>query len=194
MLLSRLKIETREAHERIERDLDLMSERLTLRRYGAVLTRFHAFLCAWEPRIAAVLEDEAFLGPRRKLPLIEADLAALGLPATRQDVIPLSFIRDRASAMGSLYVLEGSTLGGQHIVRHVQRVLGLSGPGTLFFGSYGREVGRRWHAFRSVLEACSDGAVDDVIVASANATFRCLGQVLIGVAAAPARLEAAGHV
>lgn len=190
MLLSRLKSETRDAHERIEQDLDLLSDRLTIRRYGAVLAGFHAFLRAWEPRIAAALGDDAFFEPRRKLALVDADLRAVGVATLPDRAIPLSFIRDRASAMGSLYVLEGSTLGGQLIARHAERRLGLDHAGTSFFRSYGRDVGRRWQAFRATLERCSTPEADDVIVASADATFRCLNLVLAGASQAATEPEA----
>lgn len=193
MLLSRLKWETREAHERIERDLDLLSDGLTFGRYVTILARFHGFLRAWEPRIAHVLDDEAFFGPRRKLALAEADLAALALPPLPPRAVPLGFLTDRASAMGSLYVLEGATLGGQLITRHVQRVLGLGDAGTAFFRSYGRDVGPRWQAFRLAMEALSSPRVDDAVVAGAQSTFRALNQVLTNGRTAPAPLEARAH-
>lgn len=193
MLLSRLKLETREAHRRIERDLDLLSDRLTVGRYGAVLAGFHAFLRAWEPRVAAALGDEAFFGPRRKLALVEADLAALGLAAPNAQPVILPFIRDRASAMGSLYVLEGATLGGQLIARHARRVLGLGDAGTAFFRSGGADVGRRWQDFRAAIERCSSLETDDAIVASADATFRSLNRVLGRQGVSTVETEMATH-
>lgn len=194
MLLSRLKSETRDAHERIERDLDLLSDRLTVGRYGAVLAGFHTFLRAWEPCIAAALADDAFFGPRRRLALVEADLAVLRLAKPAPQTVALRFIGDRASAMGSLYVLEGATLGGQLIARHARRTLGLGDAGTAFFRSGGADVGRRWQEFRAAMERCSSPATDDAIVASADATFRSLNAVLGRQRAVSVETEMATHV
>ncbi|WP_406854421.1 biliverdin-producing heme oxygenase [Alsobacter sp. KACC 23698] len=182
MLLTRLRTETRAAHDRIESDLDMLGPGLTLERYGALVARFHAFFRIWEPRIGELVGDEAFFGPRRKLPLLEADLAALGLAPLRQTPrIPR--LDDVEEAMGSLYVLEGSTMGGQVIAKSLERRLGLAGPGATYFASYGRDVAARWRAFQDILASLSSPAADDRIVCAALATFESLQACLF----APAR-------
>lgn len=77
-----------------------------------------------------------------------------------------------AAAFGAMYVVEGSTLGGSVIARHVERALGLRPEtGCVYFRSYGSATGRMWKAFRTRLMAMSSPAVDDVIVGSAQRTF-----------------------
>jgi heme oxygenase len=49
-------------------------------------------------------------------------------------------------------VLEGATLGGQLIARHVIPLLGLApDAGAAFFTSYGAEVGARWRSLGEFL-------------------------------------------
>ena len=176
MLLERLRAETRLLHARIEDGLASMRAHESLDRHALVLARFFGFYDAWEPRLGSCLADEAFFGPRRKLHLLERDLAALGHAPEGIRALPqcpcLPPLTSAAEAMGSLYVLEGATLGGQVISRRLERTLGLSGGlGYSFFRSYGREVGPMWRAFGERLLATSSTASEDACVRSAQSTF-----------------------
>jgi heme oxygenase len=181
MLLLRLREETRPAHHRLEAELDLLSDGLTLERYGAVLAHFHWFLRTWEPLVARLLADDAFFEPRRKLALLQRDMGALNLDPIAGICTDLPGLSTRAQALGSLYVVEGSTLGGQVIARHARRRLGLpEGEGTAFFESYGPAVGAYWNALRHILADSSSPLTDASAVAAARQTFLCLGRVLCG--------------
>jgi heme oxygenase len=173
MLLDRLKAETRDAHDRIEHDLGLTRADLSLETYGILLTRMHGFFTSWEPAVEAALDDAAFLGPRRKLPLLAGDLAALGLrPGPACALLPAMPGRD--AALGSLYVLEGSTLGGQVIRRHVEALFAFSPGGpTAYFTGYGADTGRRWQEMRARLAALPQAAAP-IVVEAALSTFDAL--------------------
>ncbi|WP_288582855.1 biliverdin-producing heme oxygenase [uncultured Methylobacterium sp.] len=174
-ILARLRAETREAHEAIERDLAWETRVSTREGYRGLLARFWGFHAAWEPALAEVLADDAFFGPRRRLDRLTADLHHLGLDDAAIRALPRPAAvppRDRAEAFGSLYVLEGSTLGGQVIARHVTQQLGLTGEdGCRYYRGHGRDTGAMWKAFRLRLaeEAGTNGA--EAIVASATRTF-----------------------
>jgi heme oxygenase len=57
---------------------------------------------------------------------------------------------------GVLYVIEGSTLGGQIIVRHLERNLGLTREsGARFFHGYGADTEAHWQEFCVWLETLS---------------------------------------
>ena len=77
---------------------------------------------------------------------------------------------------GLTYVLEGATLGGRVISRHIERVLGLDAAhGARFFHGYGEQTGAMWKAFRAALSAFADQPTqEDQVVASAIATFAAL--------------------
>ncbi|UQA62556.1 biliverdin-producing heme oxygenase [Polyangium aurulentum] len=178
-VLSRLKNETRPQHEAIENALDLMSEGLTTEGYRYRLERLYGFYRPVEQRIfnldgwPATLDLQA----RCKTPLLEADLRALGIASPSELPLcqDLPDLRDLPRAFGCLYVMEGATLGGQFITRHIRRVLGIEAQnGGRFFQSYGDAVGARWKGFRAALGAYASPANEDEVVRGAAETFEKL--------------------
>ncbi|HWI55760.1 MAG TPA: biliverdin-producing heme oxygenase, partial [Bacillota bacterium] len=82
-----------------------------------------------------------------------------------------------AEALGTLYVIEGATLGGQFIARHLAARFGLTpANGAAFFHSYGLQVGPRWQQFRAFLVSASAELEQEraTIIASAQRTFQAL--------------------
>lgn len=165
-LLTELRQATRSHHERVEVHLDLATRLRGPGAYGTLLRRLHAF---YAPLEAALQERERLgelplpLSPRRKVPLLEADLALLAEGVSGGSRISFPAITDTASALGCFYVLEGATLGGQIIVREILAGIPALRPvleaGAIhFFGSYGTEVGRNWRAFCQVLNAWGETA------------------------------------
>jgi heme oxygenase len=74
-----------------------------------------------------------------------------------------------------MYVVEGSTLGGAVIARHVERILGLGRHnGCHYFRCYGKNVRPMWTAFGSRLLARCGQAEEDVVIAAACRTFDML--------------------
>jgi heme oxygenase len=178
-LLERLKTETRPAHDRIERALDIEGRLGSPAAYRALLTRFYGFHAAWEPLAEAALGDPAFFRERRKAGLLACDLRALGLSEGEIVRLPvcdrLPAMPSPAAALGSMYVVEGSTLGGTIIARLVERRLGLSAEaGCAYFRSYGPRVGAMWRAFGTRLLGVSSPEADDAVVAAANRTFAAM--------------------
>jgi heme oxygenase len=83
-------------------------------------------------------------------------------------------------AVGVLYVLEGATLGGQFIQRHLQTTLGLTpSQGLSFFCSYGDGVGTMWQAYMQFAALAADTPEkQDAIATAAVETFVCFEQWL----------------
>lgn len=72
-------------------------------------------------------------------------------------------------ALGCHYVLEGSTLGGQVISRHLQKTMGVvPGRGGSFFASEGRDMGVMWRAFCRALEAGCPGELEAIRAAGSD--------------------------
>lgn len=114
----------------------------------------------------------------RKLPLLTRDLITLGsTPAEIQRLaicLSLPPLDSRAGALGCLYVLEGATLGGQIISRHLSEIQNLSPErGAAFFYGYGAETGHMWKSFRALLTRdVESGECDpEEVIAAAAETF-----------------------
>ena len=122
-IAGRLKMETAAAHDRLDAGLDLLHGG---ERYAAALARFWGFYAGAEPQLdrwhtAAGLTDWP---QRRKLPALRADLLALGMTPAAIDALPVRRFGgapEVGAGFGWLYVLEGATLGGAVIARHVRK-------------------------------------------------------------------------
>lgn len=176
MILRHLRERTREQHEQVEARLPLLRDDVSADAYRDLLVRFHGFYAPLEARLCAVAElAAAGADPagRRKAPLLARDLAALGVDAGAP-CTDLPDVSTPARAWGAMYVLEGATLGGQLIRRHLAGVLDLSPEnGGAFFAAYGDRVGPMWKAFGAALTAWADAhpAAEDEVVAGAADTF-----------------------
>lgn len=174
MILQKLKESTRQQHEHVEGTIDVMSQLFNLDDYKRLIGKFWAFYAAFEPilpfadlRAAGLDYDD-----RRKLQWLEADAKVLGLEGP-EAVENLPDVSSLPKAFGSLYVVEGSTLGGAVIARHLKEQLGLTPEnGGAFYASYGPMIGPMWKTFGEVITAYAEsGANDDEIVTSAKNTF-----------------------
>lgn len=180
-VLHRLRHETRDQHDAIERTLMLMDEGVSRDEYRQRLEQFHGFYAPVEERIfghASPLASWLQLAPRRKAPLLDADLATLGGQAAAQLPVccHLPPLDSAADYFGCMYVLEGASLGGVLISRHIQKTLGVTpASGGRFFYGYGEQTGAMWQEFRSAVTAFSSVCDEhDAVVASARATFETL--------------------
>jgi heme oxygenase len=181
MILTRLREETRSAHERLEIHIDLLERPWSMSFYQRLLEKFYGFYDVVEPATFQHSQwQQVGIEPHQRLktPLLVRDLQFLGLssgaignlPRCERAPVAPTF----AEALGCAYVLEGSTLGGQIITRHLRRELGLEAErGSAFFVSYGSEVGPMWRQFVEVLNTypLTETQQND-LVQSACDTFR----------------------
>jgi heme oxygenase (biliverdin-IX-beta and delta-forming) len=176
-VLRLLRTGTAAEHEDVERTLDLLDPSLTRHRLAQVLDAMHGFWRAAE----AGLDDWAARCPadaegidwsrRRRASLFASDLQALGVPPSGAAPL-LPAVPGTDEALGRMYVLEGSTLGGVFIDRHLAALPGLAGVTVRSFSPYGSETGAMWAAFRRTTRArVSAGGDAAVVLASARTTF-----------------------
>lgn len=178
----RLKTDTAQAHEDLEKHPKLfaMGEgNMNLTGYADVLRHFYPFWVQVEQiaydraDVRAALPDS---DSRKLSQKIADDLRALNISTSVFTPPALSWVADLPSAMGTIYVIEGSSLGGRVIVKRVMDQLGLTPDhGCAFYSGYGAETGQKWKAFLESLGNChfSDSDQDKVIDA-ANKTFDAL--------------------
>ena len=148
-----LKEKTWDIHLRLEKRLAIKDRFSDIDLYRNHLRRLWAFHAAAENRWGGLLRQVLDDYPARlKAPLLARDVEALGgvLPMSCADV-PEAF--DPVAALGGFYVLEGATLGGQHLLPIVERKLGLSADrGASYLASYGEDVKSMWSDFTAVVE------------------------------------------
>ena len=181
-VLTELRTATAVEHEQVETTLGLMDHQLGRDRLVAVLARLHAFwtaaeagLDAWAHRWPADAETVAW-SRRRRAHLFAADLRALGAEPDAAALPELPAVEDTDQALGRLYVLEGSTLGGTFISRHLATLPILGHDVRLgAFSPYGAETSAMWHAFRRVTrDRVAAGGDAGRVVGAARATFSAL--------------------
>lgn len=178
-ILDHLRSATRDLHDGLEARLDVFSRVAVPLARREMVSRFLAFYRPAEAALARMLGDEPDLDfdARRKVPALERDLATLNGAQTLD--APLATPANRSEALGFLYVLEGSTLGGRVIDKQL-RVRGLSSEGLSFFQGYGDETGARWKAFCRVLERADDA---DAAARGARSAFGQMEAWMCGVQA-----------
>jgi heme oxygenase len=183
-ILARLKRETRSQHESTEGDVDLMRPDFTKENYRDLLVKFYSFYKPFEDKVSqAIAENRIEFNHSERLntPKLEKDLKSLGMSdeeisniETTEEIPQLD---SKERIFGSLYVIEGSTLGGQVISRHLKQNLGIDETnGTAFFSGYGKETGPMWKAFGEAITNFADKSDNhDEIIAGARETFEKIG-------------------
>ena len=174
-MMLRLRTATEAHHRAIESSIGLAASEDAHRR---MIAAFHGFICPWEQELGRLRCEpiQALILSRLKTHRLAADLQSFGLTIHEIALLPVCMdlpdLSTCSNALGSMYVLEGATLGGQIISRHCERVLGLSdGIGYSYFQGYQGETGAMWRAFGETVEEHSSASANDAIVQSACDTF-----------------------
>ena len=177
----RVKAFTALSHRTLEKLIvELIRDLQTRDDYTHLLGLFYSYFSGIENLI--VLQN---FGPefpdfyeRRKALLISHDISAL--QGQVQGIVQNKFlpeIRNSFQAFGALYVLEGSTLGGPHIVQMIQKKLGLKEDVFRFFSGYGDQNIAMWEKFKRVLNSLSESEDDiNTVLTGAEDTFQKFGE------------------
>lgn len=182
-IMAALKARTAEHHSSLESALPIFAESQSIESYTRVLRIFLGFYEPVETMLAAILDPhkiELNMSERRRAGLLRVDLLALGLLPAEIDLIPrskdLPTLKTVDEGLGTLYVLEGSTLGGQVIAREVEQRFGIGKEqGAAFFHGYGSRTGRMWlDLCSSIREYASHDGNTDAMVNAARSTFQSL--------------------
>jgi len=142
--------------------------------YAQVLSWFFGFNLPVEQSIRQYVTAEQLpdIEDRGKAWLAKEDIESLSFATSNLKICKdLPRIGSVEEAMGALYVLEGSTLGGKIIAKMLEKKNPEFRNSLRFFTGYGKETGSRWTYFLHHLNMFdSDGQVR-IITASANETF-----------------------
>lgn len=149
----RIKTETADLHQQTEKSklsVALMSGQL--KDYTAYLLRMKDIVAYYETnlysQLSPIIPD---IDQRRKLEAIEADLSYLNVPSN-PNTFSLPPAATTAHLLGYMYVMEGSSLGGAMIYKHLSRHIDISEEkGAAYFTCYKTELGSKWKTFLDIL-------------------------------------------
>lgn len=172
-----LKQATRINHQQLEKAVVQKIKKIETRKdYIELLQHFHGYFGALEEKIDRLVVDglDEHQFQRRKATRLANDIETLGgtvKEKASEDDLPS--IENYYQALGALYVIEGSTLGGRVIVNLVKKQLkDPTDKGFSFFNGYGDETENRWAAFKNLLdEALNNKDGKKQLLEAADATF-----------------------
>jgi len=186
--LQLLRHSTAASHHALEQNtcsIALMSDAVTPDQYALYLNRLLPFVEGFEKHVFPGLQEMiSDLHERRKLHLLLSDLRLLGTVEQVDSPFNKDFFDHHypytANGLGGMYVLEGSTLGGKIITKHLQQSLGEKAAGkTSYLNPYEEQAGSRWKNFLQLLEqAATETNNEAAIITGAINTFSVLDSSL----------------
>ena len=184
-LAVRLKVETAPLHRSVEQQVGLPDSVRTKEEYVELLQRLLTFHRAFEAAMAVPIWSEGWsrigitLGDHCRSPDLMDDLAYFDQTTESQEeaehVSPI--FTSFAEALGGLYVIEGSSLGGKILAPLFRAHLGEI-P-TRYYESDGRNHPQHWRSVQSALTRFEQENEDaDEVIIGAALTFRSFGNHL----------------
>ena len=148
-VLDVIREKTRGLHDRVEASFDLTQMLSSRVAYRSLL---QAYLGIYRPFELEGQQRFPHLVNPHKTSLIVRDLEVLGMTDQEIRQIPecssLPDLMEPDRLFGALYVINGSSLGGQIICRQVESCLGIDKhTGASFFHGDGERTGSVWRAF-----------------------------------------------
>jgi len=166
-LLLKIKEQTKEKHISLEQQPllhSLTASDLDHAQYLKILVKFYGFFSPLEKKINDFQLIHHFLPDFARRRKASALLADIDIVSKKENSAPVLYecedlpqVSNTAEAFGSLYVMEGSTLGGRFIYKNLEKNLRLDKQdGALFFYGYGDETGSKWKEFQAGLSRFSE--------------------------------------
>jgi heme oxygenase len=177
--IKNLRHQTAESHQKLE-DNDLskaiLNPSVIQAEYQKYLSGLYGLTIACEDQVFPIINHIVpQLEKRYKSKKIIEDLSFTGFSDLKIDELPYYQYEFStvAEALGIMYVLEGSSLGGRILYKHVNQYLGLDAQnGAAYFWGYGNETGPMWKSFISeVARFAVENGEGQKIIDSAVKTF-----------------------
>lgn len=153
-----LKENTKQLHDAVEAKFEsrkIFDKSYTLDNYKKIIWLNYLFHLSFENKTFEAIKEEAAknlnLNERKKLHLLEKDLDSLGIEKvnTAKEI----FVNNEAEAFGILYVMEGSTLGGNVIRKQLSVNSEFENISFNYFGCYNDKTGEFWKNFKYALDS-----------------------------------------
>ena len=185
MLSEKIKEATKQPHQELEK---VVVQKLKAIRseadYIEFLSSFYAYFSSLEKAFKPFITSDVLpdYHTRRTSAYLKKDIEELGgTVAELSAVVPT--ITNTQEAIGALYVMEGSIMGGSAIVKILEKA-GIT-RGVSFFSGYGAETGQKWGAFTSIMNRVAQTEEEqNQAIETAKETFSLFGNVFLSVDAA----------
>ncbi len=201
--LSTIRSATAHCHARLEREVDWPMVFSSPSDYLVLLRRFLRVVEPLESRIERFAPIWELAGRRERSCRLKCDIEAVQRAFAvevqqehaESNSINVEFVVDQATALGALYVLEGSALGGQILARQVQdsaaRWPRSNGQGVeqlhemstidSYFTGRGADTGLAWRTFCQRLnDELTDVQTASIAARAAVQTFEAFYLCLVG--------------
>lgn len=148
--------------------------------YKDVLKTFYGFYYPLEQKLESLPDWKNYdfdITKRRKAPMLMEDMKTLGITDEEINEIKmcenLPTMGNLGQALGTMYVVEGATLGGQIVANKLNETLGYNaGNGASFFNSYRENLRPMWKEFSDFINNYSEeNGISDPIVDASDETY-----------------------
>ena len=177
-ILNTIKEETKIHHQQVEKVLVQELKNLTDKdNYGRLLERLFLFYKPIETDLHNVIDETLIpdISERKHTQRILTDLELLEYEAPKELSTSRLEISSPSYALGILYVIEGSTLGGQIISKMIHNNLPMEGiDATNYFSSYRELNGEMWKKFGNRISEIEDSVDHTELLQGAKDTFNNL--------------------
>lgn len=181
-IMERLRNETKTAHQQLEKGtIPYIKQSTNEAAYSHVLYMFYGYFSQVEEQIQGIIDESVLpdIKERRQSGAILADLNSIGYPTENlRTANELPVIKSIPQALGAMYVLEGSTLGGRFISQMLAKQLNRTpAEGISFFSGYGEQTEAKWKKFTEMMNeyVINHPLNANEVVAAANETFSKFG-------------------
>ena len=168
-----IKEETKTAHQQVESKIVRHIKAITNEaEYADLLKGFYAFFSAVEAETESYITTEILPDKlsRRNSNFIKNDIESLGFNIDNLPLANAPKTNSVLEALSSMYVLEGSIMGGPYIIQMLKKA-GIQ-RGFSFFEGYAEESQNMWNAFTSILNHHANNPIDHTkAIEIANQTF-----------------------
>lgn len=182
-IMERLKEDTKTAHQQLEKaTIPFIRRSTNNEHYELLLKMFYGYFRPMEEKIQKLVPESLLqdIGERRQTVALLNDLKKIGAETASLELSAhLPELKTVAQAIGALYVLEGSTLGGRFISQMLMNQLERPATeGISFFSGYGDQTDAKWKLFTETVNhyAAQHPEQTDEMVKAADETFAAFGR------------------
>lgn len=184
-LIQELRAKTGDSHKYLESlplSQTIVDSKISKEDYALYLSLMHDVVEKLENEVYPLLTDIILdIDARKKSQNLLDDIKFTGLQKI-DSTSKISFPSDISTpfALGLMYVVEGSTLGGRFILKNIETNLGYSSEnGASYFNGYGPKTGSSWKNFLNFMtDYEAQNQNQDEIIKGADFAFTLIGQHL----------------